>query len=134
MKRPFLNRFDNIIYKRKKEKGEIVSVIINLLERFNHEILRVEPLHLANERWIVHLRFARKEDAGADRLRLRLAVRQDFQVWICCIRVSCKKKTTNVIILTREREREKQVRARYVFARAKIAVTIENRQKIPVSK
>lgn len=85
-----------ILFIEKEE--ETVGVIIDLLERLDHAVLRIEPLHLADERRLVYLRLAREDDAGADRLRLRLAIRQDVQVRIHRVRVSCKKKITNVII------------------------------------
>lgn len=78
-------------------------MIIDLLERLDHAVLRIEPLHLADELRIVHLRFTREDDAAADRLRLRLAIRQDVQVRIHRARVSCKEKITNVTILTGKR-------------------------------
>lgn len=74
--------------------------VIDLLEGVDHAIMRIEPLHVLDERRIVYLRFARENDAGADRLRLRLAARQDLQVSIYRVRVSCKRiKPQTVIII-----------------------------------
>lgn len=92
-------------------------MIIDLLEGLDHAVLRIEPLHLADELRIVHLRFTREDDAGADRLRLRLAIRQDVQVRIHRVRVSCKKtKSRASLILTRKASARTCVRvSTYLF-------------------
>lgn len=87
-----LRRFENIIYKQKR------ADIIDLLERLNHAILRIEPLHVLDELRIVHLRFAREKDAGADRLRLHVAAWQDLQVRIYRVRESCKREKPPTVI------------------------------------
>lgn len=121
--RPLLTHLENI-----SKKEEIVDVIIDLRERLDHAVLRVEPLYRVDEHRIVHLRFARKEKAGADRLRLRLAIWQDFQR-IRRVRICCKKKTNvNKRTLTRE------TRCMRVFACVIGTIAIAmNRRKTPVS-
>lgn len=90
-----------IIYKREGRRDRRRDNR-NLLEGLDHAVLRIEPLHLVDQRRLVHLRLAGKDDAGPDRLRLRLAIRQDFQVRIHRVSISCKKKIANVIMLTRK--------------------------------
>lgn len=74
------------------------SNVIDLLQGLDHAVLLVEPLHVRDERRIVHLRFARENDAGADRLRLRLAARQDLQMRIYRVRESCKTRKPQTVI------------------------------------
>jgi len=74
------------ISREKRKRREI-----DLLERLDDAIVWVEPLHALDERRVVHFRLARHDDAGADRLRLRLSARQDLQVSVRRLRVSCKK-------------------------------------------
>lgn len=65
-----------------------LSRSIYSLEGLDHMILWIEPLHVADERRVVDLRLARQDDAGPNRLRLRLPAWQDLQGSV--LRVSCK--------------------------------------------
>ena len=55
------------------------GLIEGLLERLDHAILRIDPLHVLDQLRVVDVRLARQDDAGADRPRLRLPVRHDLQ-------------------------------------------------------
>lgn len=90
MARLLLHRLGNVICRREEEETAGDDKI-DLPERLDRLVPRVEPLHIVDELRLVHLRLAREDDAGADRFRLHLAARQDLQVRFYRVRVSCNK-------------------------------------------